>query len=203
MRNNYYNDPSLQELSSCQRNFDQTKSIEPEKIAILDEWASKPPQQTSDRYVAVIKISNLECMLELSKLCYPDFGLEPDNPDKIYQPQINGSICYVYTLERGKDIYPSQFFSGFESGLLVAKATQLGLKTGFTKCIPHNFLEWDSWKTKWNIPQIHHKFSFAVSVGYPIEGKPYYWSNDENTVQGEGIEHYHNVPDWANLTIVE
>ena len=204
MRNDYYTDPLLKEISSCQRNFDQSKAIESEKMATLDEWASKPPQQTGTLNCTVIKITNLDCTIGLSKLLR---GQSTYIKNKIYQPQINGNVCYVWTTT---DIGPnggmgSDFSAGFESGLLSAKATLLGLKTGFARCGPplaEIDPNWNEWKHTWGLDHKKHKnFCFAVGIGYPLEDKPYYWSEAHKTFDGN--EHDHNKPDWADITVID
>lgn len=203
MRNDYYNDSLLKEVSSCQRNFDQSKPIESEKMAILDEWASKPPQQTGTLNCTVIKITNLDCTIHLSKLLR---GKATYVKDKIYQPQIHGNVCYVWTAPSGPD-GGSDFASGFESGLLAVKATMLGLKCGFARCgLAYQPVdqspEFNQWKHMWGIDhKKHNRFLFAMGIGYPLEDKPYYWS--ESYVGTEGNEHYHNKPNWVDLTVID
>ena len=95
-RNNYYNDEMLREVASCQRNFDRDKIIDPEQMAIIDEWVGKAPVQCGEHKYNIIKITNLETMLDLSKLLATTdmanfVSMTRDN--LVFQPQILGHVC--------------------------------------------------------------------------------------------------------------
>ena len=40
-----------------------------------------------------------------------------------------------------------------------------------------------------------------MGIGYPLEDKPYYWSEAHKTFDGN--EHDHNKPDWADITVID
>jgi len=206
-RNDYYNDPLLQEVSSCQRNFDQTKSIDPETMSILDEWVGRSPQQCGELNYNVIKILNPDCILSLSKKCGDPESASPfDNVDStVFQPQMNGFVCYVWTIpmggwfkERNKEYNPSlnNFSIGFASGLVAMRATALGLKTGFTQCGPWDTSTWKEWLAEWKLDyNKHQQFSFALGLGYGNDKKHYSWSKDN------GIS-YHHRPEWPEVDVI-
>ena len=206
-RNDYYNDPLLQEVASCQRNFDQTKSIDPEIMSIVDEWVSKSPQQCGELNYNVIKILNHDCILSLSKKCGDPESASPfDKVDStVFQPQMNGFVCYVWTIpmggwfkERNREYNPSlnNFAIGFASGLVAMRATALGLKTGFTQCGPWHTSMWEEWLAEWKLdPRKHQTFSFALGLGYGNDKKHYSWSKDN------GIS-YHHSPEWPEVDVI-
>lgn len=203
-RNNYYNDPLLKEVASCQRNFDRSKPISEDIIAQLDEWVAKGPQQVGERVFNTIKITNPDCALHLSQICSgvpEDQELQKDN---VYQPQANATLTYVWCLPGvtwfaendhilGADPESYRLHIGFNAGLVTRKATDLGLKTGFTACGPHTREKWEHWKQTWGLNK--HKywdFQFALGVGYGYPGMPYFWS------PGDGF-HTHMKPTFLEI----
>lgn len=198
-RNNYYNDEVLREVASCQRNFDRDKIIDPEQMAIIDEWVGKAPVQCGEHKYNIIKITNLETMLDLSKLL-ANANAPTTGPlfieNEVFQPQILGHVCYVYTAPDG--MKSPDFHVGFSAGLCAARATTLGLKTGFARCGPISDKIWTQWLLKWEIDLVNHKsFKFALGVGHGTDDQHYAWSPYR-----AGHLHEHNKPNFPIIDTI-
>jgi len=199
-RNDYYNDEMLREVASCQRNFDRDKIIDPEQMSIIDEWVGKAPVQCGEHKYNIIKITNLETMLDLSKLLARMPPAAAGNKvlpeDAVSQPQILGHVCYVYTT--ADNMKASDFHVGFSSGLCAARATTLGLKTGFARCGPRSDEGWTQWLLKWEIDLVKHKsFKFALGVGHGTDDQHYAWSPyRKNHI------HEHNKPNFPTMDVI-
>lgn len=197
-RNNYYNDEMLREVASCQRNFDRDKTIDSEQMSIIDEWVGKAPVQCGEHQYNIIKITNLETMLDLSKILaltnVDNFVSLKKN--KVFQPQILGHVCYVYTATN--IVQAPDFHVGFSAGLCAARATTLGLKTGFARCGPLSDKLWTDWLLKWELDSVNHtSFKFALGVGHGYDNQHYAWSP-----YCEGHIHEHNKPNFPIIDII-
>lgn len=198
-RNNYYNDEMLREVASCQRNFDRDKTINPEQMSIIDEWVGKAPTQCGEHSYNIIKITNLETMLDLSKLLATtnvENVVAMKTEDIVFQPQMLGYVCYVYTAS--VSMVAPDFHVGFSAGLCAARATTLGLKTGFTRCGPVLEQAWPEWLLKWDLDPVNHKsFKFALGVGHGTDDQHYAWSPYR-----EGHLHEHNSPNFPIIDTI-
>lgn len=202
-RNNYYNDEMLREVASCQRNFDRDKTIDSEQMSIIDEWVGKAPVQCGEHQYNIIKITNLETMLDLSKILaltnVDNFVSMKKN--KVFQPQILGHVCYVYTATN--IVQAPDFHVGFSAGLCAARATTLGLKTGFARCGPLSDKLWTDWLLKWELDSVNHtSFKFALGVGHGYDNQHYAWSSYREDNLPEGHIHTHNKPNFPIIDII-
>lgn len=188
----------LSTLLQCQRNWDLSKSVPEEHVALFREYMENPPQQQGAKYFNGIIVTNTAAKLDLYKiLCAEKPNL---NTCTNLQPQVLANLDLIWThpLEPNTDELNQMFHIGFHSGNICQLATQLGYKTSFTRCGPYTEDSWYEWLEKYGLDiDKHRMYAYTLGIGFANENVPY------NVDHVAKIAHAHVPFNRPDIEIIE
>ena len=164
----------------CQRNWDYNKTIEHNTIKKLIDIAYATPSKQSLQNFTLVAITDRNIIEHLENASVSD----EDWPDAIKQrfeqgqkqnPQVNANVLFVYLYKHeDEDLKLERQFNnnndkttvdieiGISSGALGLAANQIGLRTGFCRCIDTDMIDSDIF------PYNTNDIVMFLGVGYPL-----------------------------------
>lgn len=195
---------SVLNAQKCQRNWDRTRKILPEVRDHFLWLAQNAPSKQYEAYYDVYWTDNRKVIDECSNYTWgnthsrtpPSNWKNSQQRASLYilfvgkepETQLNcnadGTLKENSHHERWLNAYVS---IGIAMGLILQSANKLGLSTGCNKS--HNDIDGnDYWPKRLGILEDVDKgkklISYGIGIGFPIKGKPRYWSDQTELMIG-------------------
>ena len=181
----YMND-AIRGMSVTWRNRDMERLLDQNTIDHLSSIAIQTPRKQSNKYFNVFSITNQELILKL----YPYTAVPEDDRPQPYNPQIIAPLLLVWMScdlelgelsknylindekQQGNDVLIDTHQAvGISAGVVAYEANQMGLATGFCRCISSNGVkkELETYGINFNSTD---KVLLTLSIGYSLFHDP-------------------------------